>query len=60
MRRRYVCGALVGILAAAGALTASAATRPVSSHAQAKVSLLRPLGFKPLNHAKQRPAPARR
>ena len=56
MRRRYVCGALVGILAAAGALTASAATRPVSSHAQAKVSLLRPLGFKPLNHAKQRPA----
>jgi serine protease len=53
MRRRYVCGALVGVLATAGALTASATTaRPITSHAQAKVSVMRPLGFKPVQHAK--------
>jgi serine protease len=52
MRRRYLCGALVGVLAAAGALTTSAAARPVSSNAQAKVSVMRPLGFKPVQHAK--------
>ena len=56
MRRRYLCGALVGVLATAGALTASAAAPPASSHAHAKVSVMRPLGFKPVHHAK----PARR
>jgi hypothetical protein len=58
MRRRYLCGALVGVLATAGALTTSAAARPVSSHAPAKVSMMRPLGFKPVQHAK--PARPRR
>jgi serine protease len=48
MRRRYLCGALVGVLATAGALTASAAARP--AHAPAKVSVMRPLGFKPVKH----------
>lgn len=57
MRRRYVCGALVGVLATAGALTASAAARPAGSHAHAKVSVMRPLGFKP---AKSKPARPRR
>jgi serine protease len=56
MRRRYLCGALVGVLATAGALTASAAARPTGSHVRAKVSVLRPLGFKPVHQAK----PARR
>lgn len=57
MRRRYLCGALVGVLATAGALTASAAARPAGSHAHAKVSVMRPLGFKP---AKSKPARPRR
>jgi hypothetical protein len=46
MRRRYLCGALVGVLATAGALTTSAGARPVSSQAQAKVSVMRPFSFK--------------
>ena len=59
MRRRYLCGALVGVLATAGALAASAAARPAGSHAlSAKVSVMRPLGFKPVQHA--RPARVRR
>jgi hypothetical protein len=42
MRRRYLCGALVGVLAAAGALTTAAASAaPASSHAQAKPSMMR-------------------
>jgi serine protease len=57
MRRRYLCGALVGVLATAGALTASAAARPAGSQAHAKVSVMRPLGFKP---AKSNPARPRR
>ena len=52
MRRRYLFGALVGVLAAAGALTASATARPISSHAAAKISVMRPLGFKPVQHSK--------
>ena len=52
MRRRYICGALVGVLATAGALTASAAARPSNSHALAKRSVMRPLGFKPVKHAR--------
>jgi hypothetical protein len=53
MRRRYFCGALVGVLATAGAVTAAAAARPAGSHAaQSKVSVMRPLGFKPVQDAK--------
>jgi len=56
MRRRYLCGALVGVLAVAGALTAgwgSSAARPASTHALSKLSVMRPFGFK------QRVKPAR-
>jgi hypothetical protein len=53
MRRRYLCGALVGVLAIAGALTAASAARPAGSHAaQSKMSVMRPLGFKGAHHAK--------
>lgn len=52
MRRRYLCGALVGVLATAGALTTSAAARPGNSHALAKKSIMRPLGFKPVKHSR--------
>src|SRR3954471_15797183 len=54
MSRRYLCGALVGVLATAGALTAfGASAAPASSHAQAaKPSVMRPLGFKPVQHSK--------
>jgi len=55
MRRRYLCGALVGVLAIAGALTTSAAARPTGSHALAKLSVMRPLGFKPVQRAKAKP-----
>src|SRR4051794_29509258 len=61
MSRRYLCGALVGVLATAGALTTAfgASAAPASSHAQAaKPSVMRPLGFKPVQHAK--PARPRR
>jgi hypothetical protein len=51
MRRRYLCGALVGVLAIAGVLTASGAARPADSHALG-LSVMRPLGFKPVQHAK--------
>ena len=53
MRRRYLCGALVGVIATAGALTTSAAARRVSSQAaHAKVSAMRPVDFRPVQHAK--------
>jgi hypothetical protein len=52
MRRRYLCGALVGVLAVAGALTTSAAAGPAGSHALGRLSVMRPLGFKPVQHAK--------
>jgi hypothetical protein len=55
MRRRYLCGALVGVLAIAGALTTSAAARPAGSHAPGKLSVMRPLGFKPVQRAKAKP-----
>jgi hypothetical protein len=48
MRRRYLCGALVGVLATAAALTAAAApAAPASSHAQAKASVMRTFNGKP-------------
>src|SRR5947209_887662 len=56
MSRRYLCGALVGVLATAGALTTAfgaSAAPAASSHAQAaKPSVMRPLGFKPVHGAK--------
>ncbi len=55
MRRRYLCGALVGIVAAAVALSAAGA-RSASPHARASRSMMRPLGFKPVQQAR----PARR
>ena len=58
MRRRYLCGALVGVLATAGILATSAAARPAGSHARAKVSVMRPLSFKPVKGSK--PARPRR
>jgi hypothetical protein len=52
MRRRYLCGALVGVLATAGILTTAwgASAAPATSHAQPKMSIMRPLGFR--QHAK--------
>jgi len=48
MRRRYLCGALVGVLATAGALTTAAASAaPASSQAQAKLSVMRTFNGKP-------------
>ena len=48
MRRRYLCGALVGVLATAGALTAAAASAaPATSQAQAKQSMMRVFNGKP-------------
>ena len=55
MRRRYLWGALVGVLATAGALTTAfgASAAPASSHVQAaKPSMMRPLGFKPVQRSK--------
>src|SRR5436190_7256287 len=53
MRRRYICGALVGVLATAGALTSASAARTAGTHAaQPKMSVMRPLGFKPAQHAR--------
>src|SRR5437660_75286 len=47
MSRRYRCGALVGVLATAGALTAAASARPASSQVQAKPSMMRIFNGKP-------------
>ena len=55
MSRRYLCGALVGVLATAGALTTAftaSAARPTGTHAQSKAQIMRPLNFKPVQHAK--------
>jgi hypothetical protein len=48
MRRRYLCGALVGVFATIGALTTSwaASAAPASNHQHARTSIMRPLGFK--------------
>jgi hypothetical protein len=51
MRRRYLCGALVGVLAVAGAMTTAWAAS--AAHAQPKPTMMRPLGFKPVQHSKQ-------
>lgn len=57
MRRRHLCGAFVGVLATAGALTAvtASAAPAVGSHALAKRSVMRPLGFKPAKSKSARP-----
>jgi len=53
MRRRYLCGALVGVLATAVALTTAAASAaPASSHAQAKPSVMRTFNGKPSKPAR--------
>ncbi|HET8751017.1 MAG TPA: hypothetical protein VFM43_00650 [Gaiellaceae bacterium] len=55
MRRRYLCGALVGVLATAGALAAGgAAAAPAASHAQAKRSVMRIFTGKPSKPARPR------
>jgi serine protease len=58
MRRRYLCGAFVGVLAVVGTLTTAwaASAAPAARQAQVKPSLMRPLGFKPVQHSKQKPA----
>ena len=61
MRRRYLCGALVGVLAIAGALaTAWSAAAAASAGRQAlkQPTVMRPLGFRPVQHAR-RPRPPR-
>src|SRR5512135_1174875 len=48
MSRRYLC-AVLGVLAAIGALTTAfgaSAARPTGSQAQARTSVMRPLGYK--------------
>jgi hypothetical protein len=54
MRRRYLCGAIVGVLAVAGVLTAGLTASAAQSSGQtpAKRSIMRPLGFNPVQHAK--------
>src|SRR5947209_8081462 len=54
MRRRYRCVAIVGVLAAVGVLTTglAASAAQSSSQTQAKRSVMRPLGFKPVQHTK--------
>ena len=47
MSRRYLCGALVGVLATAGALTAAASAAPAGSQVQAKPSMMRIFNGKP-------------
>jgi hypothetical protein len=56
MRRRYLCGALVGVLATAGALTTAwaASAAPATSHAQAKPSVMRTFNGKPSKPARPR------
>ena len=49
MKRRYLCGALVGVLATVGTLTTSwvaSAAPAASNHRPAKTSVMRPLGFR--------------
>jgi hypothetical protein len=54
MRRRYLCGALVGVLAMAGAMTTAwaASAAPATSHAQAKPSVMRIFTGKPSQPAR--------
>jgi hypothetical protein len=54
MSRRYLCGALVGVLAVAGALTTSAAARPAGPQALGKLSMMRPFTGKPSKPARPR------
>jgi hypothetical protein len=55
MRRRYLCGAFVGVLTIAGALTIAAASPAAKgSHAQAKPSVMRTFNGKPSKPARPR------
>ncbi len=57
MRRRYLCGALVGVLATAGALTTvfagAAAAAPWTSSQAQKTQLMGTLGFRGVQYARQ-------
>jgi hypothetical protein len=54
MRRRYLCGALVGVLAIAGAMTTAwaASAASTTSHAQARPSMMRTFTGKPSKPAR--------
>ena len=54
MRRRYLCGALVGVLAVVGAMTTAwaASAAPSTSQAQARPSVMRPFTGKPSKPAR--------
>jgi hypothetical protein len=56
MRRRYLCGALVGVLAIAGAMTTAwaASAAPTNSQAQARPSMMRTFTGKPSKPARPR------
>jgi hypothetical protein len=56
MSRRYLCGAVVGLLAVAGVLTTglTASAARSSSQAPAKRSIMRPVGFKPVKPTRPR------
>ena len=56
MRRRYLCGALVGVLAVVGAMSTAwaASAASTSSQAQAKPSMMRPFTGKSSNQARPR------
>ena len=55
MRRRYLCGALVGVLATAIGLTAAVASAaPAGSQAQARPSMMRTFNGKPSKPARPR------
>src|SRR6201982_1634507 len=52
MRKRYLCGAFIGVLAMAGALTAAWGAPAARPAAQAKLSVMRPFGFKGVHQSK--------
>ena len=54
MRRRYLCGALVGVLAVVGAMSTAwaASAAPSTSQAQARPSMMRPFTGKPSKPAR--------
>src|ERR1700745_664650 len=52
MRKRYLCGAFIGVLAMVGALTAAWGAPAARPAAQAKLSVMRPFGFKGVHQSK--------